>query len=151
MASTCMIFTPQTPTIVCKRGALLTYIVVRRRSEGQRRSGESVHPFEVVLHVGFVHGEYKPFQRLFTAQWKNFQKAFDKLRLKRLLINIFKIIPEKGGKSERTHFLMINYSEGWKWKDAVKIYRKMAQQWRIKWKLKCGVGKYAVVHLGDTT
>lgn len=150
-ASTYMIFTPQAPKIERKRGALLTHIVVRRRSKGQRLSSKSVRPFEVVPLVGVVCGEHKPFQRLFTVQWKDFQKAFNKLPLKRLLINIFKNVPEKGGKSERTNLLMLNYSEEWKWKVAVKTYGKMAQQWRIKWKLKCSVGKCAVVHLGDTT
>lgn len=68
MTSTYMIFTPQTPKIVCKRGALLTYTVVRRRSEGQKHSGKSVCAFEVVPLAGGVRGEYKPFKRLFTAQ-----------------------------------------------------------------------------------
>jgi len=146
-----MIFSPQTPKIVCKRGALLTYTVVTRRSEGQRHLGKSVCSFEVVPFVGVVRGEHKSFQRLFTAQWKDFQKAFNKLLLKRLLKNIFKNVPEKGGMSERTNLLMLNDWEEWKCKDDVKTYRKMAQQWRIKWKLNCGVGKCAVVHLGDTT
>lgn len=105
----------------------MTYIVMRRRSEGQRVSGKSHCPFEVVLPVVIVHGEYKPLQKLFTAQSKDFQKAFNKLPLKRLLINIFKNVPQRGVKSEKTNLLtVLNYSGQWKLTDAVKLYRKMA-------------------------
>lgn len=58
---------------------------------------------------------------------RTFKKLSNKLPLKRLLINMFKNVPEKGGKSERTNLLMLNYSEEWKCKDVVKTYRKMAQ------------------------
>lgn len=81
----------------------------------------------MVLLVVIVHGEYKPFQRLFTARSKDFQEAFNKLPLRRLLINIFKNVPQRGGKSEKTNLLtVLNYSGQWKLTDAVKLYRKMA-------------------------
>lgn len=78
--------------------------------------------------VVIVHGEYKPFQRLFTAQSKDFQKVFNKLPLRRLLINIFKNVPQRGGRiCEKTNLLtVLNYSGQWKLTDAVKLYRKMA-------------------------
>lgn len=62
-----MVFISKTPKIACKRGAFLTYIVVRRRSEGHRHSSKSVLPFKTVPLLGVVRGEHKPFQRLFTA------------------------------------------------------------------------------------
>lgn len=69
-----MIFTPQTPKIVCKRGALLTYVVVRRRSEGQRHSGKSIRPFEVVPLVGVVR--FKGFSQHSERTFKKLSTSF---------------------------------------------------------------------------
>lgn len=65
----------------------------------------------MVSLLGDGHGEYKPFQRLFTAQSKDFLKTFNKLPLKMHLINISKNVPVRGGNSEKTNLLtVLNYS-----------------------------------------